>query len=194
MIDGHDMEARDRIIAVTGAEGRMSTALRPDMRTRYGHVVLHSRQPIPDLANNETNVVGDLSDLDSVLAAFEKADSVLHLGGIADEVDHADLLHSNIVGTLNAYEAARLSSVRRFVYASSHHAVGFYPASEVLTERHLPRPDSFYGVSKVYGEALGRLYVDKFHMQVVCLRIGSFRPLPETSRQLRTWLSPRDGV
>jgi uronate dehydrogenase len=55
-----------------------------------------------------------------------------------------------------------------------------------------PRPDGLYGVSKVAVEALGRLYADKFGLEVVCLRIGSLEPEPTDPRHLATWLSPRD--
>ena len=194
MTDSNDAAPRDRVIAVTGADGRMASALRPSLRSRYGRVVLHSREAITDLGPNETSVVGDLTDLSSVVAAFTGADSVVHLGGIADEVDPMELVHSNIVGTLNAYEAARTCSVARFIYASSHHVIGFYPAEETATTDSPPRPDSFYAVTKVYGEALGRLYSDKHKLEVICLRIGAFQPVPRTSRQLRAWLSPGDAV
>lgn len=188
------VDLQDRRIAITGAEGRMASSMRPSLRSRYGRLVLHSRLPITDLAPNESNVVGDLTDLYSVRAAFTGADSVVHLGGIADETDPMELVHSNVIGTLNAYEAARECSVKRFVYASSHHVVGFYPADETATTDSPFRPDSFYAVTKVYGEALGRLYADKHKLEVVCLRIGTFQPEPRTARHLRAWLSPADAV
>ena len=187
------VNAKDRVIAITGAEGRMASSLRPLLRSRYGRLVLHSRLPITDLGPNETNVVGDLTDLSSVRGAFAGADGVVHLGGIADETDLMELVHSNVIGTLNAFEAARETSDIRFVYASSHHVIGFYPADQMATTDSPPRPDTFYAVTKVYGEALARLYADKHGLEVVCLRIGTFQPIPRTSRQLRAWLSPGDA-
>jgi uronate dehydrogenase len=80
------------------------------------------------------------------------------------------------------------------VFASSNHVVGYHRAEREVGVDIPPRPDSRYAVSKVFGEALGRLYADKFGMSVVCLRIGSFRRVPETRRQLATWISPRDMV
>jgi uronate dehydrogenase len=56
------------------------------------------------------------------------------------------------------------------------------------------RPDTYYGVSKIAGEALGRLYHDKFGLSIACIRIGSFANRPTEPRHLSTWLSPRDCV
>jgi nucleoside-diphosphate-sugar epimerase len=53
----------------------------------------------------------------------------------------------------------------RVVFASSSHAAGFYPVEQTLTGREPPRPDSLYGVTKAYGEALGHLYADKFGLK-----------------------------
>jgi uronate dehydrogenase len=89
-------------------------------------------------------------------------------------------------------EAARRSGVRRVIYASSNHAVGFYRRVETIDHRVYPRPDSRYGVSKVFGEALGSLYADKYGMEVVCLRIGNVNPRPVDKRRLAIWISPRD--
>ena len=84
--------------------------------------------------------------------------------------------------------------MRRVVYASSNHATGMYAPGEPLDGAQPPRPDGLYGASKVWGEALGRLYVDKFGLEVVCLRIGSFQPRPRERRELATWLSHADGI
>ena len=61
------------------------------------------------------------------------------------------------------------------------------------------RPDSYYGVSKAFGEDLGRYYVDAFGMEIICLRIGSLQPDEavrerDSDRILSTWLSYRDCV
>jgi uronate dehydrogenase len=92
------------------------------------------------------------------------------------------------------FEAARLSGVPRVVFASSNHATGFYPVDQTLAGDEPARPDSLYGVTKVYGEAVGRLYVDKFGIEVVCVRIGSFAERPRQLRELATWLSHGDAV
>ena len=118
----------------------------------------------------------------------------MHLAGISSEAPFADVLGANIDGTYQVFDAARRAGVRRVVFASSNHAVGFTPRTRLATVDLPPRPDTYYGVSKVFGEALGRLYVDRYGMQVVCLRIGSWQDRPETPRHLSTWLSPSDGI
>jgi uronate dehydrogenase len=82
------------------------------------------------------------------------------------------------------------------VFASSNHAVGFHRRDRMIDNTVEPRPDSRYGVSKVFGEALGRMYADKHGMSVACIRIGSFRPddRPTVPRHLFTWISHRDMV
>jgi nucleoside-diphosphate-sugar epimerase len=169
--------------------------------------------------------VGDIRDLATIRPAFAGVDAVVHLAA-ASSVDAPwdDVLADNITGTYNVFEAAREHGVRKVVFASSNHVVGMYevegaPAIYDLADRRLcepltpVRPDSLYGVSKVFGEALGRLYADRHGMDVVCLRIGSvredddptrgqagrpFAPFPElTEAQSRhrlraAWLSHRD--
>ena len=123
---------------------------------------------------------------------MEGIDVVVHMGGRGTEAEWEVIHEKNIVGTYNVFEAARRQKVRRVIYASSHHAVGFYRRSNTLDLSVAPRPDGPYGVSKVFGEALGRMYADKHGMSVVSLRIGAFRQKPEDIRHLSVWLSPRD--
>src|SRR5262249_47801905 len=83
-------------------------------------------------------------------------------------------------------------SVKRIVFATSNHAVGFYPRAQEIDHRVAPRPDSRYGVSKAFGEALASLYSDKFGIGVLCTRIGNFGEKPIDKRRLSIWISPRD--
>jgi uronate dehydrogenase len=181
-------------VLITGAGGRMAAVLRPALRARYGGLTLLSRDGIHDLDPTERLHVADLGDLDATVAAAHGIDAIIHLGGIADEAPFDAILHSNIIGTHNVYEAARRQGVKRVVFASSNHVTGFYPCNEEISVADPPRPDSYYAASKVFGEALGRLYYDKWGIETVSLRIGSFRAVPEDERQLSTWLSHRDGV
>src|SRR6202012_5368654 len=102
----------------------------------------------------------------------------------------------NIDGCYNVFEAARQAGVKRVIFASSNHAVGFHRRDRMIDDTVALRPDSRYGVSKVFGEAVGRLYADKHGLSVACLRIGTFRnpDRPADSRQLLTWISHRDMV
>jgi hypothetical protein len=100
---------------------------------------------------------------------------------------------ANVDGTFKVFEAARLAGVRKIVFASTNHVTGMYErAGQPVNPEMVIRPDSLYGVSKAFGEALGRFYVDQYGLSVICLRIGSFQPMPRNQRMLSTWLSPRD--
>jgi uronate dehydrogenase len=181
-------------IVVTGAAGRIGSAVCRHLRDEVRQLVLVDRVPTRPQSSADRAVQLDLADLDAVVAALEGADAVVHLAGIPDEAPMADLLESNVLGTYHVLEAARRQRVRRVVLASSNRVTGFYPVGQVVAPDAPVRPDGFYGVSKVAVEALGRLYADKFGLSVVCLRIGSFEEEPTEVRYLATWLSPRDCV
>ncbi|PPF45590.1 NAD(P)-dependent oxidoreductase [Pseudoclavibacter sp. AY1F1] len=182
-------------VLYTGGAGRMGRVIREGLAGRYERVVLYVRkEPVEPLFANEVVVVGDLSDLETLKTAVKGIDVIVHLGAIADEESFERIREANIDGTYNVYEAARLAGVRRVVFASSNHIIGFHPASERLDETASIRPDTYYGVSKAFGEALASLYSDKWGVESVLLRIGTFRPAPEDVRQLALWLSWRDGI
>jgi uronate dehydrogenase len=116
----------------------------------------------------------------------------VHLGGISSEADWDSILAANIVGCYNVFEAARRNGVKRVLFATSNHAVGFYRRNQTIDHRVYPRPDSRYGLSKVFGEQLGSLYADKYGLEVFCMRIGNVNPRPVDKRRLAIWISPRD--
>lgn len=191
-------------ILVTGAEGLIGTAVRRELGERFELRALTYRPA------DFPSFVGDIRHLDEILPAFAGVDAVVHLAASASERSSwEEVLGNNIVGTRNVFEAAHRSGVGRVVFASSNHAVGVYEQEAapdvyrldhplVIGEGVAPRPDSLYGVSKVFGETLGRYYADVHGLRVVCLRIGSVRrdddpcahELPQRMRAL--WLSQRD--
>jgi uronate dehydrogenase len=184
-------------VLVTGAAGRIGTVLRGGLPERGWALRSLDVAPLPDTRPGEEHVVADVTDLDAMVAATAGASAVVHLAGISGESTWPAISHANIEGTYCALEAARRSGVQRVVLASSNHATGYTPrpGEGLLTEADAPhRPDTYYGVSKVAMEGLGSLYVDRYGMDVVCLRIGSAFPEPTTLRQLATWLSPADQV
>jgi uronate dehydrogenase len=182
----------EQIWVLTGAAGRIGTSLRAGLAERVGELRLLDLAPLEATHPREVVVAGDVGDAGQIQAACEGAHGVVHLAGIADEADFRDLAQVNVLGTYHVLEAARRVAARRVVFASSNHVTGFYPVT-VPVEAAMPvRPDSLYGVSKVAGEALGRMYAEKFGLEVACLRIGSFGAAPQDERQLSTWLSPRD--
>ncbi len=184
-------------VLVTGAAGRIGTWLRGGLPERGWAVRCVDVVPVPDVRPGEEQVVADVTDLEAMVDAASGASAVVHLAGIATESTWPAISHANIEGTYCTLEAARRAGVPRVVLASSNHATGYTPRPEqgLLTEADSPpRPDTYYGVSKVTMEALGSLYVDRYGLDVVCLRIGSAFPQPTTLRQLATWLSPTDTV
>lgn len=181
-------------ILITGAAGNIGRTLRDGLRGRYAALRLSDIAPMDPARPGEEIARADLTNLAEVEAVMHGVDCVVHLGGISLEDTWEKVLPNNVAGTWNVFEAARRHGVRRVVYASSHHAVGFYRRARFIDRTVTPRPDGPYGVSKVFGEAVGRLFADKHGMSVACLRIGAFRDRPEDRRQLHVWLSPRDAV
>ncbi|MEK0099684.1 NAD(P)-dependent oxidoreductase [Streptomyces sp. A475] len=181
-------------MAITGAAGRIGSAVRAGLRDHVSRLVLVDRVGLTAQSPTEDVHRIDLRDADAVTAALKDVDAVVHLGGIPDEAPLPELLDGNVRGTHNVLEGVRRQGVRRVVLASSNRVGGFYPVSQTVTPEMPARPDGLYGVSKVAVEALGRLYADKFGLSVVCLRIGSFEDAPSEQRHLSTWLSPRDAL
>ena len=181
-------------ILITGAAGKIGHTLREGLRGRYPKIRLSDIAPLGSAREGEEIAPADLTDLAAVEAAMRGVDCVVHLGAIPGEDTWDKILPANVVGTWNVFEAARRQGVRRVVYASSHHAVGFYRRDRDIDQTVVPRPDGIYGVSKVFGEAVGRLFADKHGLSVACLRIGAFRDTPDDRRLLLVWLSPRDAV
>lgn len=183
-------------ILITGAAGNIGKVLRAGLRDRYPLLRLSDIAPMDAAGPGEEVVTADLRDATAVEASMEGIDCVVHLGGIPVEDAWDRILPMNIEGCYNVFEGARRQGVKRVVFASSNHAVGFHRRERFIDDSVQPRPDSRYGVSKVFGEALGRLYADKHGLSVACLRIGTFRTpdRPVEARQLLTWISHRDMV
>jgi nucleoside-diphosphate-sugar epimerase len=181
------------VIALTGAAGRIGTAIRPMLRDAGHELVLSDSVDIPD-SDDARVLVADLRDIEAHAALFSGADLVVHLGALSDERPWADLLAVNIDGTRAVCEAARLAGVPRMLLASSVHAAGFVVAGTpaALDGMPLPAPDTYYGVSKAAVEAIGALYAARFGMTVVSARIMSFGLRPNGARSLEAWLSPQD--
>ena len=186
-------------VVVTGSNGLIGNLVMDAWRAS-------GRYDVVGLARSEgpyTDILADTSDLDALVNAFTGADAVVHLAGSsAVESSWEDVLESNIIGLRNVFEAARIAGVKRVVFSSSNHAVGMFEVSNKpdVWEMHDTRqidhtseilPDSYYGVSKAYGEAMARYYVDH-HVTVwkpcVC---GSAHAQEATSRHRPTTFGNR---
>lgn len=181
-------------VLLTGAAGEIGSVLRTGLKGRYPILRLSHRRPIEDLDEGEEFRLANLDNFDEVAEAMSGVDAVIHMGGKAQEGTWDEVLSGNIIGTYNVFEAARQHGVKRVVFASSHHVGGYYRRGRDVAAEDVPRPDSRYGATKVFGEALARLYADKHGIGVVCLRIGSFQERPRNERMLSTWISFPDTV
>lgn len=181
-------------VLVTGAAGGVGTQLRKLMKGLYPQIVWSDINTPPDLASDETFVKADLADMGAVERLVAGVEGVVHLGGFSVEGPWETILNANIVGCYNMFEAARKHRVKRIVFASSNHAMGYYPRRRKVGIGEPVRPDSRYGVSKAFGEALGAMYAFKHGLRVTCLRIGNFGDAPLDRRRLSIWLAPRDLV
>lgn len=180
-------------VLITGAAGRVGTVLRTGL-AELGWAVRGYDIQAPTEADGTEWIVADIADAAALAEAMDGVDAVVHLAGIPDEDEFARLLRTNIDGTFQVFEAARLAGVRRIVYASSNHAVGYHERADLIGVEVRPRPDTYYGVTKVFGEALASFYADRHEISVACVRIGSCFPRPTSVRMLGSWLSPGDAV
>lgn len=181
-------------ILITGAAGRLGTQLRRGLAPLARTLRLASLDGVENLGPNEDSVIFDLADEAAVLKAVEGVDAIVHFGGAPNERPWQEILDSNIRGSYHIYEAARKHGVKRIVYASSVHAIGYHRLEDQIGTDAPHRPDSLYGLSKCFVEDLGRLYWDKFGIESVALRIFSSFPEPADRRMLWSWLSFDDCI
>ncbi len=179
-------------ILVTGAAGTIGSVVCPGLNER-GHEIrgLDIRR-VAEFPGEF--MVGNCSDAEVADAAVAGVDAVVHLAGNPGETSLPDSLDSHVVTTARLLDAMVAHGVGRIAYASSNHAVGRTPRREMLPTDTRPRPDTFYGVAKVAAEAVLSLYVDRYRIGAVAMRIGSFGLEPRGRRGLSTWLSPADCV
>ena len=182
-------------VLLTGAAGIVGRAVRAELGRRHEHVLLTDLEAIDDLADNESFERGNLNDLAFLESLVSKVDGIIHLGGLVG-ADYAfdEVLEPNIVGAHNIFEAARRAGIRRVVYASSAHCVGFVRRGRHIDHETFPRPNGEYAVSKALGEFEASYFADKFGLNVLSVRIGYVGPDLSKERRLRTWVSPRDLV
>jgi len=180
-------------VLITGAAGDVGGRLRKLLKGAYDLTLSDIVKPAP-LAPGEKFVAADLADMAAVERIVKGVQGIIHLGGVSIEKPW-ELIHpANIVGCYNLFEAARKHRVKRVVFASSNHAVGFYRRHRRIGTDVIVRPDSRYGVSKAFGEALGAFYADKFGLGVLCIRIGNVADKPADMRRMSIWIHPEDLV
>jgi uronate dehydrogenase len=186
------IDPQSDVVLITGAAGAIGTALRTGLRADWRHLRLTDIRPIAKPAPNEEIVLADVADRAALARMMQGVAALVYMTGAPADADPDTLFRVNVRGMCDVFEAARVAGVRRIVFASSNHAFGCYPITTQVTPDLPVRPDGLYGAFKVLGETILRTYFDRFGIQSVSLRIGTFRPLPIDQRSLATWLSPRD--
>jgi uronate dehydrogenase len=179
-------------VLMTGAAGGIGTRFRDLIKGRYPRLRLSDLKRPDDLDNDEEFIEADLADMAAVERMVDGVEGIIHFGGYSVEGPWDAIHQANIVGLYNLFEAARQAGVKRVVFASSNHAVGFYRRTRKIGVNTPVRPDSRYGISKAFGEAVGAYYADKFGMRVMCIRIGNVDDKPIDLRRLAIWVHPED--
>jgi len=180
-------------LLLTGAAGGLGKVLRDSLRP-YANILRVSdiATMSPATGEHEEVQVCDLADKAAVHQLVEGVDAILHFGGVSVERPFEEILGANICGVFHIYEAARRHGVKRVIFASSNHVIGFYKQSETIDANCPRRPDSYYGLSKSYGEDMASFYFDRYGIETVSIRIGSSFPEPHNRRMMSTWLSFAD--
>ncbi|MBC8056695.1 MAG: NAD(P)-dependent oxidoreductase [Rhizobiales bacterium] len=179
-------------VLLTGAGGRVARHVRPHLAGLCRELRLSDRVPITAEHPNESIHLADLGNAAALPALLQGAEAIVHFAGYPREADWATLFEANIRAVAQLWEAAVAHGVKRIVYASSNHAAGYNPRSRVVDGQAPPRPDSRYGVTKVFMEALASLHADKHGLRAMGLRIGHCAPAPSDARMLSTWVHPAD--
>ena len=188
------MADKRRRVLITGAAGRIGQDLTGFLKDRYD-LRLHFNRTVPEEPAVDDYVIADIAEFDQIRPAMDGIDTVVHLAGEPAVTTPWDRVNrANIEGQYNVYESARQAGVKRVVFASTNHVMGMNDRDEkwpVYADQPV-RPDSLYGVSKAFGETLGRHYYDRFGMSFINLRIGAYGPAPRDEIARYMWLSPRD--
>ncbi|MDN3921464.1 NAD-dependent epimerase/dehydratase family protein [Roseateles violae] len=187
------MSSHRPTVLLTGAAGRLARSIRSSLQSHCAELRLTDRVPVEAPGYPAHCVhLGELADIGEHPQLLEGVDAIVHLAGHPREADWPTLIEANMTATIALWEAARAQGVQRIVYASSNHAVGFYPRSQRIDHEAPTRPDSRYGLTKVFMEGLASLYADKYGLRAFGMRIGHCAPEPSDARMLAHWIHPED--
>ncbi len=178
-------------VLLTGASGNLGRMLAKALSAEGWTLRMTDITPFPDPIPAGTFTRADLNDGVTILRLAEGCGAIVHLGGVSVERPFEEVLGPNLRGLYHVYEAARREKAR-VIFASSNHSIGFHERTESIGADTQFLPDGFYGLSKAYGELMGRLYWSKHGVESVFIRIGSCFPEPVNARMLASWMSYPD--
>ena len=188
-----------RRVLLTGAAGAIGYefARRAPEHLDLRLMVHHNDASNAGLHKHGEVIEADLLNPESLTEACRDIDTVIHLAGEPSPEATWDTLKAiNIEGTYNLYVAASAAGCRRVVYASSIHAVSGYPPDRQVHPGDPVNPGDLYGVSKCFGEAMGRYMAEQRGLSVIAVRICWFQPAEKLDEagpaMLDAWVSPRD--
>jgi uronate dehydrogenase len=182
-------------VALSGASGNIGLVLRPALLKLGGGLrSAGGRRALTPIAPEEEVCNGDLREAGFVDRLLAGVDVLIHMAATSVERPPPEIIENNLVALHAVYEGARRHRVRRIVFASSNHAVGMHGVESKLDLDCDLRPDGWYGLSKVWGEAMTRMYWDKHGIEGICVRIGTAIEKPTEFRHLSTWLGHDDLV
>lgn len=179
-------------LLITGAAGGVANLLRPRLVGVSKNFRLTDIRHVVSASDSDEIIIGDLADSTFVDQLVQDCDGILHLGGVSTEGLFDQIMLANIVGVYNIYKAAAKYDRPRVIFASSNHVIGAYSTREIITPNEPFLPDSFYGASKVFGEAVAKLFFVKAGIESAIVRIGSCYDHPSDLRMMSTWFSPDD--
>ena len=179
-------------ILMTGGAGRIARQIRDRIADDCTELRLVDRTHFDAAHSTETAHVADLSDAAAIDPLMQGIDAIIHFAGYPREAGWDTLIPANVQSVVNLWEAARAAGVQRILYASSNHAVGFYPRTERIDDKVPTKPDSRYGVTKVFMEAMASLYAEKYGVRGFGMRIGYCSLQPTEARMLSHWVHPDD--
>ena len=185
---------RMKRLLITGAAGELGQMLRGRLAPMAEILRLSVISDLGRPAKNVECFTCDLADEEAVFDIVADCDGIVHLGGVSVERSFDLISPANLRGVYNLYEAARVNGMPRILFASTNHTIGFYKQDRRLHADDPVRPDGLYGVSKVFGEAMARMYHEKFGQETAIVRIGSCTAEPKDWRALSSWFSHDDFV
>jgi uronate dehydrogenase len=179
-------------VLITGASGHLGGMLFKSLADIGYKNLVGTDLKKKNLEKNQKFILANLKNLNAIIKMTKGVHAIVHFGAIPIEDTQPNILQNNIIGTYNLFEAARVNKVKRIIFASSNHAIGFHRRKTKLNQFSNQRPDSHYGLSKAFGEELSRFYADKFNIKSMCIRIGSCLKVPKDRRHISTWISYED--